>query len=232
MPNIMEKPIMRFRKCVTLLTVMLAPLLTSLAQPSKPAAASSAGISFDLSAGATQVAELVQPGVDESTLRAFIVQAWTDDLLAADAARATTERGDSSLATPASPGGCSARSTSIQLAMDTNSLARDPESAQEHSRLANPERLALQKLDHPAGAAVNLGLAQPPDSKAGTKENGSEPPETELGHTSVTEFLTQATKHSRLYLLLGENNSGNVGEFSWDKTMVHQKGLRLFGIHF
>lgn len=49
---------------------------------------------------------------------------------------------------------------------------------------------------------------------------------------TVGSLLMGFSRAAKLYHILGENNLSNVGEFSWEKAVVRQKGLRLFSIRF
>ena len=63
---------MKISKYFTLLAVTMLPLLTGFSQTTNPPAASTAGAHSNLSPGAAEVAKLVQSGVSDDVIRAFI----------------------------------------------------------------------------------------------------------------------------------------------------------------
>src|SRR4030095_11532668 len=74
MPNITERPDMRIPKYFTLLAVTMLPLLTGSSQTANPATEPTANAPSNLSPGAAEVAKLVQSGVSDDVVRAFIGQ--------------------------------------------------------------------------------------------------------------------------------------------------------------
>jgi hypothetical protein len=73
-PSIMEMPNMIISKYFTLLAVTMLPLFTGFSQTAPVAAASQAGVPSSLSPGAVEVAKLVQSGVDDDVVQAYIGQ--------------------------------------------------------------------------------------------------------------------------------------------------------------
>ena len=71
------------------------------------------------------------------------------------------------------------------------------------------------------------------DTNTGAKERFSAPDEkNDDWQINVTEFLTQAPKHSQLYSILGGSDQTSNSDFSWDGQEFQPQGLRLFTIRF
>jgi len=90
---------------------------------------------------------------------------------------------------------------------------------------------AFRNLDLDTNGAVALDEWQRFDMDPGTKENFSTLDDTDDGHVNVTEFLTQAPKHSGLYHFLGDAEQTNNNSL-WEQQEFQPQGLQLFSIRF
>jgi len=70
------------------------------------------------------------------------------------------------------------------------------------------------------------------DTSAGARENFSVLDERGDDQINLTEFLKQATKHSKRYHFFADTETINEGYVSWDKELFQQPGCQLFSIQF
>jgi hypothetical protein len=120
-----------------------------------------------------------------------------------------------------------------QSSFDMMNLNRDgnPSSA-EFSQQVNLNPLAFQKPELDTDGAVTLDEWQRFDTNSGPRENFSALDQSGEGEINWTEFLKQATKHSKYYHFFADTDKINDGYVSWDKELFQQSGWQLFSIRF
>ena len=132
------------------------------------------------------------------------------------------------------PGGL--RQTARQMSdssMDENKLQRNE--APSRTRLSQPvilEEDAFRNLDLDTNRAVALDERLHFDTNARIEEDPTTPNENDNGQIDVTEFLTRAPTHSKLYPIFGGAEQINQNDYSWDQQEFQREGLELFSIHF
>ena len=127
--------------------------------------------------------------------------------------------------------GCAStdRQISESSLAEKNLLRDDAPSSTGSSQPVILEESAFRKLDLDTNGAVTLDEWRHSDTNAVAKENFR--PDND-GQINVTEFPTQAPKHSKLYPVFGDAEQTNNQHFFWDQQEFQPKGLRLFSIRF
>jgi len=116
-----------------------------------------------------------------------------------------------------------------QSSFDVMSLNRD---RKPFSQQVNLNQLVFEEPDLATNGAVTLEEWQRLDTSAGARENFSALDERGDDPINLTEFLKQATKHSKRYHFFADTETINEGYVSWDKELFHQPGWQLFSIQF
>jgi len=102
----------------------------------------------------------------------------------------------------------------------------------EFSQQVNLSQPEFQKPDPDTNRPVTLDERQQLDTSAGARENFSALDERGDDQINLTEFLKQATKHSKRYHFFADTETINEGYVSWDKELFQQPGCQLFSIQF
>jgi hypothetical protein len=221
---------MKMQKHFTLLTITMLPLLSGLAQTTKPDTAAPATEPSKLFSDEDLAATDLNSDVSND-IPAFGGRSHSNGLSAAFLLPATNLSA-SSLAMPALLNEKSLPGTNEPFSLDAIDLNYGGAGSEELSPPANLDEQLFQKLDLDSDGAVTLREWQQFDTGAGAKERFGALDENGDGEISVGEFLTQVPKHSFLYHLFGEKNKGSDSDFLWDQEATHQNGLRLFSFHF
>ena len=116
-----------------------------------------------------------------------------------------------------------------QSSFDVMNLNRD---RKPFSRQVNLNQLVFEEPDRATNGAVTLEEWQRLDTSAGARENFSALDERADDQINLTEFLKQATKHSKRYHFFADTETINEGYVSWDKELFQQPGCQLFSIQF
>jgi hypothetical protein len=96
----------------------------------------------------------------------------------------------------------------------------------------NLNPLAFQKPDLDTNGAVTLDEWQRFHTSAEARENFSALDESGDGQINWSEFLKQATNHSKRYPFFADTDKTNDGYVSWEKELFQQPGWQLFSIRF
>ena len=100
------------------------------------------------------------------------------------------------------------------------------------SQQVNLNQLAFQKPDLATNGAATLDERHRFDTSAGPRENFGALDESGDSQINWTEFLKQATKHSKRYHFFADTDKINDGYVPWDKELFRQPGWQLFSIQF
>ena len=119
--------------------------------------------------------------------------------------------------------GCASTARQMsESSLDERNLERDE--APSSTGLCQPlilDERAFRKLNLDTNTAVTLD-----------EENFRTFDEKEDWQINLTEFSTQAPKHSTLYSLFGDAEQINNNHFSWDQQESQPHGLQVFSIRF
>jgi len=105
-------------------------------------------------------------------------------------------------------------------------------SSKELSQPVTRNERAFRNLDLDTNGVITLDEWPHLDTSARSKENFSALDENGDGQINVSEFLTQAPKHSKFHPLFGEAEQGTNTDSSCDQEGFEPRGLRLFSIRF